>query len=804
MDSAIQGLVLQLPDQWPLCPIRAKTKRPYGNAWEQNPETPDEIAAHNGVVNGAGLILGTPDHPNFDCFITGFMTADIDGPDVPAWIKQHQGFDIDQLPPTWRTSSGRPGRSAAIYRVPDAWRSRIEHTVIDTGIPIPDPAPGDNDKTQKLELRWTGHQQVVCGINPASGNLYTWIEGGPDSDLPIADAPPWLLECMCGKGGHDNNSEDWLPSTPPPFNALADDEPVEPTLYKDWWSLDDFQRTRLCMKHLPTAIGGNYATWIKVGAALYAVFMGQDEGFQLFLNWSRKAPGFQSPADCRRRWNSFARQPKKRPGVGTLVAFALAGGLARPPKPQGTPDETGEDFNVKDIPLEARLDLLDSELEHLAASEPNYLRRTIKGVHAAGKEAFDIRYSRTDIETKLKQYRQKALGNEFSLITAAQEPDLSSYDEDEWYLDGLILKGQLTIVGGAPKTSKTILVLAAVKAMLEGQPFLNRQTRTPSKVLLLVSDQPGKQTVKYLDKANLFRHPAISRAETFSFSEEHIDQLLRAANGHEWKDTLIVIDSLRSTSRGSGIDENSPMIADIIYDLQASLCSLGATILIIHHSKKGAEDAGPDALRGSSAIGGAASGVLILQRPQKKDAFSGHAGSDITSPQRRLAFNGRGESIDIRIEHQQDNLFSWSFVSTEDEAKANTEGSYASRGKRRDTSTNPLGRTSEVQLRILGHLAGFFDPENPDAGQPINDIADALQVLTPYRAERTSVQWTEELASSFDAFSNQVRRLSSRSTPLTRVFQLDDERFYRNALNPEVWTDDLLQELEDKLAEISG
>jgi len=245
------------------------------------------------------------------------------------------------------------------------------------------------------------------------------------------------------------------------------------------------------------------------------------------------------------------------------------------------------------------------------------------------------------------------------------------------------------------------------------------------------------------------------------------------------------------------------MIADIIYDLQASLCSLGATILIIHHSKKGAEEAGPDALRGSSAIGGAASGVLILQRPQKKDEFSGHAGSDIKSPQRRLAFNGRGESLDIRIQHADDNLFSWSYVSEEAEAKANTEGSYASRGKRRDTSANPLGRISDMQLRILFHLSAF-PMDNPEAGLPINDIADALDVLTPYRAEQRNIEWSDKHAKAYDSFSNQVRKLSQRSTALTRAFKLDGEKFHRNALNPEVWSDSLLEQLATRISEISA
>lgn len=805
MDVAIQSQVLTLPDDFPLCPIRLKSKQPYGAAWQQKPETPDEVAAHNGVVNGAGLILGFTDHPAFDGFQQGFLAADVDGPDVPTWCLNNKGINVEALPTTWTVASGRYGRSCAIYRVPQAWWGRIQHTVIDTGIPVPDPTPGKKGETQQLELRWTGHQQILCGIHPTSGGTYQWVDGGPDSNLPIAEAPEWLLKLMAADAAPAaDTATDWLPADGKAIPEQDDDQPVEPVLYKDWWTLDDGQRARLCMQHMPPSIGGNYNTWIKVGAALYAVFQGQDDGFQLFLQWSRRAPGFSSSADCRKRWNSFARQPKQRPGVGTLVPLASMGGLCRPPKPKDAADDSGDDFDVSDLPLETRLDLFETELEHLAATEANYKRRIIKGLHAASKQdGLNVKYSRGDIEEKLKQYRQKALGHEFKLIGATEEPELSSYDEDEWYVEGLLLKGQLTIVGGAPKTSKTILVIAALKAMLDGQPFLDRKTRTPSKVLLLVSDQPGKQTVKYLDKAALFRHSAIQRAETFSFSEEHLDKLLSAVPEHDWKDTLIIIDSLRSTSRGSGIDENSPMIADIIYDLQASLCKLGATILIIHHSKKGAEEAGPDALRGSSALGGAASGVLILQRPQKKDEFSGHAGSDITSPQRRLAFNGRGEPVDIRIQHAEGDLFSWSFVSDEAEAKANTEGSYASRGKRRDTSGNPLGRLSDTQLQILWYLSQF-DMANPEAGLPINDIADHFEVLTPYRAERSETDWTDELAKAYDSFSNQIRRLSTRATPLTRVFKRQGEKFHRNALNPDIWTPQLLEQLVTKFSEISG
>lgn len=49
-------------------------------------------------------------------------------------------------------------------------------------------------------------------------------------------------------------------------------------------------------------------------------------------------------------------------------------------------------------------------------------------------------------------------------------------DEEEWLVEGLIPKRGLTILGGNPKTGKTLFVLDLWLAVSTGRPFFGRDT----------------------------------------------------------------------------------------------------------------------------------------------------------------------------------------------------------------------------------------------------------------------------------------------------------------------------------------
>ena len=72
---------------------------------------------------------------------------------------------------------------------------------------------------------------------------------------------------------------------------------------------------------------------------------------------------------------------------------------------------------------------------------------------------------------------------------------------------------------------------------------------------------------------------------------------------------LVVIDSLASCNRTTGIDENSAAIANPLYDLQQLVLERPVTFFILHHLNKGG------AIRGSTAIEAACSSVWRMAKP---------------------------------------------------------------------------------------------------------------------------------------------------------------------------------------------
>jgi hypothetical protein len=64
-------------------------------------------------------------------------------------------------------------------------------------------------------------------------------------------------------------------------------------------------------------------TWVKVGAAVHHSFQGEEEGFELFDEWSSRGEKYAGEWDTRKRWDSYLATRGARVTVGSL--FHLAG-----------------------------------------------------------------------------------------------------------------------------------------------------------------------------------------------------------------------------------------------------------------------------------------------------------------------------------------------------------------------------------------------------------------------------------------------------------------------------------------------
>lgn len=172
----------ELPDSWGLVAVDGN-KRPYQNAWQNNPlskaQVADEITA--GRAKAVGVIAGAPSN--------GLLFVDHDGISATE-VLEKLGIPLRDLPRSVAVTSGRDGRFQIIYQVPAFyWSDLVGRRVFKSG------KTDTEGKAEQLEVRWANCQSVVIGSHPLTSG-YRWLKGRSPSDLEIATAPTALIELL--------------------------------------------------------------------------------------------------------------------------------------------------------------------------------------------------------------------------------------------------------------------------------------------------------------------------------------------------------------------------------------------------------------------------------------------------------------------------------------------------------------------------------------------------------------------------------------------------------------------------------
>ena len=209
--------------------------------------------------------------------------------------------------------------------------------------------------------------------------------------------------------------------------------------------------------------------------------------------------------------------------------------------------------------------------------------------------------SRNAVETKRILVRS---AREIAQITAEAVP---------WIIPGFVAAGALTDLSANVKMGKTELITRAVRAVLEGVPFLGKPT-TQGQVLYL-TEQPLVSFRQALGRAALLNTDllVISHGDT-----RGIDWPAIAAEAiRVCKDTgaiLLIVDTLPQFAGLKGDEENDAGAAlEAMRPLQLAAHE-GIGVLFTRHDRKSGGDVG-DSGRGSSAFSGAADILLSLRRP---------------------------------------------------------------------------------------------------------------------------------------------------------------------------------------------
>ena len=277
----IHDELARLPDGWGFVAVDGE-KRPYQKAWQDNPLTKAKLAAElkAGRARAIGVCCGVPSG--------GLLFLDHDGKSAST-ILRDWGCPMSSLPRSWTVTSGRDGRFQVIYQVPQEYWDGIVTRKYKTGV------TDAEGKPEQVELRWTGCQSVVAGDHPLTPG-YRWVAKYSPDDLPIAEAPPELLERM-------------LKPTPTAV-VLAEVRTGD----------NDATRARSYLDALSSGRADDYDDWLAVGMALHSV--GDDALLDDWEQWSAQS-GKHKPSDCQRKWRSF-----KKSGItlGTLGDMAKKDG----------------------------------------------------------------------------------------------------------------------------------------------------------------------------------------------------------------------------------------------------------------------------------------------------------------------------------------------------------------------------------------------------------------------------------------------------------------------------------------------
>jgi DnaB-like helicase N terminal domain/AAA domain len=196
----------------------------------------------------------------------------------------------------------------------------------------------------------------------------------------------------------------------------------------------------------------------------------------------------------------------------------------------------------------------------------------------------------------------------------AVELSASSDHEIGWILTGYAAKGSITEIGAKVKAGKTTLLLAMVRAIMDGATFLGRATlKTP---VVYLTEQPGVSFRQAMERADLLEHEDFTVLPFYDTRGMGWPEVAAAAvtECKRIGASLLVVDTLGQFAGLTGDKENNSGDAlEAIRPLQEA-ASEGIGVVVIRHERKSGGEVG-DSGRGSSAFAGAVDIVISLRRP---------------------------------------------------------------------------------------------------------------------------------------------------------------------------------------------
>lgn len=582
------SFVRQLPKGMAYCPIYAKGQALQSGKLSKG-KTPFE-RSHHQVMGPADVALQIERKP--DVFqAVGVFSGDRSGGlvilDVDrnlSALKKKWGNTLEGAPVI---TSTKQNAAKYLFRVPEELWLEVK------GFGLSDTGSG-------YEVLW-GRQGVLFGAYPGSSDGkapagYYGFHGDLDE---IPDAPEWLIAEMRDANSSEIKDNGFI------RNRKALD-------FSDRTKEEVAEIIQSALKVIPGQGHGSRDHWLKVGMAIHSE-LPDDLGLTLWSAWSAEDPEFEEDwaqgNPCEDAWKSF-----RRGGVtlGSLFWMADQQVVNRNWLPQ----------DLKKIVTEAEqkansysFDEIYADMEKIFNDETASVGRRRFAIMNLARKA-DIRTPKP-VQELTEMYlseleKRNGKGDERTAIERYDNPAVAHY-----YMPGVLCQG-VYVMSGPGGSGKSNTAWAFVRHFLGGIPMISPEGKRhvqKSSVLWLSGDQMDAS----IDE-QLIRHLERDHAKDLhiqgNFNINDYPHFISLAN--KFQPTLVVIDSLRSTHRGTGVSENDSEYALPLRWYEQMMGDLfpACMILVIHHSGK--DKAGA---RGTSAIVDMVSFVLDFMEPDEK---SGH------------------------------------------------------------------------------------------------------------------------------------------------------------------------------------
>jgi len=296
-----------VPEDWALTPLNGK--RAYVSGWTSNPYTINQIKEElsAGRATGIGLLSGQ------HCNEYGLIWVDIDGEEAIPAIEALGGGPLASIfPPTLTITSGKPGKSRMLFRVPN---HKVEM--------LPDKATLKLDKGP-WEILWRSRQGALMGAHPDTNGYHTSPHGGFEYAKNLPEMPDWLYKVI----SNAYPSSKYRRRTTGAGHYLTKNINLkyeEDSTYQLELIIGEAQQY---LEAMSPERADDYEEWVAVGMSLHQI----DDSLLIdWIEWSMQSEAFEEGC-CENKWESFERlpggpNPEGARGLKTLRAKAKEDGF---------------------------------------------------------------------------------------------------------------------------------------------------------------------------------------------------------------------------------------------------------------------------------------------------------------------------------------------------------------------------------------------------------------------------------------------------------------------------------------------